>query len=396
MPTNKKDKGIPVENSNNFYKAGWQPNAEFSNETNTGEITHVGTDPNYARNFDKILEQWQFDPKEYEIDGVLKVSSWNTQLKGGRVETFYAFKGTIRRKNPKRDKYFETLFKQAAKKPKLPKHNIFKGDTAYCFFLSDWQLGKDDYGVENTIKRFDVALQDGLQLLKNYRKIGMKIDEIYLIGMGDLTENCTKFFYDSQSFNVSLNLLEQYSLARAMIFKAVETFLPHADKIILSGVPGNHGEMTRSSKGQVLTSRLDNSDTMHLQIMDEIFKGNPKRYKKVKVIIPESYHLTLEVKGQTMAFTHGHMTSGSGNAENKIEQWWKGQMYGWLPVGQASILVTAHYHHFRAKTQGDRHWFQCPSLDKSIDFTQRTGLWSHPGVLTLLVNDRGPSYPVIV
>ena len=67
MPTNKKDKGIPVENSNNFYKAGWQPNAEFSNETNTGEITHVGTDPNYARNFDKILEQWQFDPKEYEI-----------------------------------------------------------------------------------------------------------------------------------------------------------------------------------------------------------------------------------------------------------------------------------------------------------------------------------------
>ena len=121
--------------------------------------------------------------------------------------------------------------------------------------------------------------------------------------------------------------------------------------------------------------------------MDEIFKGNPKRYKKVKVIIPESYHLTLEVKGQTMAFTHGHMTSGSGNAENKIEQWWKGQMYGWLPVGQASILVTAHYHHFRAKTQGDRHWFQCPSLDKSIDFTNE--------VLELF-NERTKSMKIII
>lgn len=395
MP-NKKSKGIPVENANNFYKAGWQPNAEFSHETGSGEITHVGTDPNYSRNYDKILEQWGFNPKEYEIDGILKVSSWNAQLKGGRVETFYAFKGSIRKKNPARDKYFKTLFKQASKKPPLPKHNLFKGDTAFCFFLSDWQLGKDDYGVENTIKRFDVALQDGLQLLKNYRKIGYQIDEVYLIGMGDLTENCTKFFYDSQPHNVSLNLLEQYALARSMIYKAVEHFLPHADKIILTGVPGNHGEMTRSGKGQVLTSRLDNSDTMHLQIMDEIFQANPERYKKVEVIVPEGYHLTLDIKGKTCAFTHGHMTNGSGNAEAKIESWWKGQMYGWLPVGQAEILVTAHYHHFRAKTQGDRHWFQCPSLDKSIDFTQRTGLWSHPGVLTLLINDRGPSFPVIV
>ena len=396
MSKKKKDKGIPVENSNNFYKAGWKPNAEFNHETNRGEITEVTTDKNYHNNYDNILKKWGFNPKEYEIDGILKVSSWNAQLKGGRVETFYAFKGTIRRKNLSRDKYYKELFKQAVKKPPLPKHNIFKGDTAFCFFMSDFQLGKDDYGVENTVKRFDVALQDGLQLLKNYRKMGMKIDEIYLIGMGDLTEGCSKFFYDSQPHNVSLNLLEQFALARAMIFKAVENFLPHANKIVLTGVPGNHGEMTRSSKGQVLSNRLDNSDTMHIQIMDEIFKANPERYKKVEVIVPEGYHLNLDIKGVPCAFTHGHMSSGSGNAEAKIENWWKGQMYGWLPSGDAKILVTGHYHHFRAKTQGDRHWFQCPSIDKSIDFTQRTGLWSHPGVLTLLINDRGPSFPVIV
>ena len=103
------------------------------------------------------------------------------------------------------------MFKQAAKKPKLPKHNC-SGRYSILFFLSDWQLGKNDYGVENTIKRFDVALQDGLQLIKELQKIGYQIDEVYLIGMGDLTENCTKFFYDSQPHNVSLNLLEQYAL----------------------------------------------------------------------------------------------------------------------------------------------------------------------------------------
>ena len=58
---------------------------------------------------------------------------------------------------------------------------------------------------------------------------------------------------------------------------------------------------------------------------------------------------------------------------------------GGLPPGDAEILVTAHYHHLRMKQQGDRTWFQAPSIDKSIDFTERTGLWSHPGVLKILL-----------
>ncbi len=64
-------------------------------------------------------------------------------------------------------------------------------------------------------------------------------------------------------------------------------------------------------------------------------------------------------------------------------------MYGFLPAGDSKILVTAHYHHFRAKQQGDRTWFQSPSLDKSLDFTARSGMWSHPGVLTFTVNKKG-------
>ena len=69
--------------------------------------------------------------------------------------------------------------------------------------------------------------------------------------MGDLTEGCYGF-YDSQPHNVSLNLSQQYHLARKLIMKTVDTFLPYANKIILSGVPANHGEMARSAKGQVV------------------------------------------------------------------------------------------------------------------------------------------------
>ncbi len=255
--------------------------------------------------------------------------------------------------------------------------------------MADWQLGKKDFGVENTIKRYDIALQDAVNRIKDLRKLGVDIDEIYMIGLGDLTENCSQFFYDSMPFNVSLSLIEQYALARSMIMKTVDTFLPLADKLTLAGVPGNHGEMSRSSKGQVLTNRLDNSDTMHLQICQEIMNANPERYKSVSVEIPDGFHQVLTIKGKTCAWTHGHMSGSGNNPEAKIENWWKGQMFGHLPSGLAEILITGHYHHLRSKQQGNRTWFQAPSLDKSIDFTERTGLWSYPGVLSFTVNNKG-------
>ena len=381
-------KPIPEEWGNNFYKSGWQPGLEVNEQTGLGEITHVGTDPNYRNKFDTILRDWGFDPKLYYIEGSVRASSWNVQLKGGTTETFYAFKGVVRKKNPGHDKYFQELFKQAKKKPPIKKKTL-GGDTAFLFFMADWQLGKRDFGVDNTIKRYDVALQDAVNRIKDLRKLGVNIDEIYMIGLGDLTENCTAAFYDSQPFNVELSLIEQYALARSMIMKTIDTFLPLADKLVLAGCPGNHGEMSRSSKGQVYTNRLDNSDTMHLQICEEIMSANKQRYKSVRVEIPDGFHQVLDIKGKTCGWTHGHMTGGSGNPENKIENWWKGQMYGHLPAGNCEILITGHYHHFRSKQQGNRTWFQSPSLDKSIDFTERSGLWSHPGVLTFTVNKKG-------
>tara|TARA_R100000995_G_scaffold79254_1_gene50233 strand:+ start:608 stop:1777 length:1170 start_codon:yes stop_codon:yes gene_type:complete len=379
---------FPKEWGNNFYKSGWQPDIEVNEQTGLGHITHVGTDPNYRTKFDEILRDWGFDPKFYEIEGAVRASSWNAQLKGGETTTFFAFKGVVRKKRPGHDKYFQSLFKQAAKKPPIAK-KYNAGDTAFMWFMSDWQLGKKDFGVENTIKRYDQALQDGVNRIKDLRKLGVEIDEIYMVGMGDLTENCTPFFFESQPHSVSLSLIEQYALARSMIMKTIDTFLPHSPKLVLAGVPGNHGEMTRTSKGQVSTSRLDNSDTMHLQICKEIMSANKERYGKVEVNIPDGFHQTLIIKKKKVSFTHGHMSGGSGNPENKIENWWKGQMYGWLPPGDAEILVTAHYHHLRMKQQGERTWFQCPSIDASIDFTARTGLWSHPGVLTFTISDKG-------
>ena len=79
---------IPEEWGNNFYKSGWQPGLEVNEQTGKGEITHVGTDPNYRKKFDQILEGWGFDPNIYEIEGSVRASSWNAQLKGGQTTPF--------------------------------------------------------------------------------------------------------------------------------------------------------------------------------------------------------------------------------------------------------------------------------------------------------------------
>ena len=194
---------FPKEWGNNFYKSGWQPDIEVNEQTGLGHITHVGTDPNYRTKFDEILRDWGFDPKFYEIEGAVRASSWNAQLKGGETTTFFAFKGVVKKKRPGHDKYFQSLFKQAGKKPPITK-KFNAGDTAFMWFMSDWQLGKKDFGVEDTIKRYDQALQDGVNRIKDLRKLGVEIDEIYMVGMGDLTENCTPFFFESQPHSVSL------------------------------------------------------------------------------------------------------------------------------------------------------------------------------------------------
>tara|TARA_R100000329_G_scaffold42314_2_gene39266 strand:- start:1968 stop:3116 length:1149 start_codon:yes stop_codon:yes gene_type:complete len=374
--TKKKDLG------NNYFRSGWQPSAEIDEQSGLGEITHVGTDPDYRNKFDSILQEWGFNPEHYEIDGKVKASSWMTQMKGGRVETFYAFKGIVRRKHPARDEWFAVLLKDVSKKKPLKKKKI-TSKQAFIWCMSDWQLGKDDYGVENTLKRYDLALQRGVEQVK---ALG-GVDEIYLLSMGDLTEGCYGF-YDSQPFNISLTLQQQYHLARKLIMKTVDTFLPYANKIVLSGVPANHGEMSRSGKGQVVTNRLDNSDTMHIEICGEIMAQNP-RYKKVTVSVPEGFHHTLTIKNLTLAFSHGHMHAGGSGPEGKIMKWWQGQMFGHLPPGEADILITGHFHHPRLMQQGNRTWMQCPSIDASTDFTARTGMWSKPGVLCFTIDKDG-------
>ncbi|QDP46719.1 MAG: hypothetical protein Tp156SUR915002_9 [Prokaryotic dsDNA virus sp.] len=369
---------------NNYYPSGWKPQVSYDNKSKNANVTAVVRDKDTT--FDTILRHNGFDPNEYEVvNDTVKYSTWQTQLKGGEVADLYAYKFEVRKINPHHDIYYKTLLKEIKAKKPLKKKTI-KGNNAFLYLMADWQIGKKDYGTLNTIQLIKDSIEQSKKRIKTLNNTGVEIDEIYIIGLGDLIENCFGFF-PQQAFNVELNRSEQAHLTRKMILEIVDSFLPLANRIYLGGVAGNHGE-NRTGKGEVVTSRLDNEDTNCIQIVGEIMSNNP-RYKKVKTVVPDSFHLTLDIKGIRCGFTHGHLGSGSGDTWTKIEKLWKGQMFGWKPLGSCEILYSGHYHHFRSVQQAGRTWFQAPSLDASFEFEEKTGYSTDRGVLTMTISKSG-------
>ena len=389
LTKNKQEVKHNLDLGNNYYPSGWKPKLEFDHNTNIGELTHVQPQSDNFK-FNELLDSWGYNSDEFYIEeDRIKFSTWEAQAKGGQVIQMYAFKATIRRKKPKHNEYVRKLERQISKK-KPVKVSELAGDNAFMFFCADWQFGKKEYnsdwGADETIDYIRNGIKKAQKQIKDLNKSCQIIDEIYIIGLGDLIENCYGFF-DHQPFNIELTRTEQEHLARKMLLEVLDGMLKLAPKIIIGAVVGNHSEY-RSGKAQVSTTRLDNSDTAIFQIVGEIIEGR-ERYKHVKTVVPNDFYLTIDVKGQRLTFYHGHMTGGGGNIENKIQNWWKNQNHARIPSGSADILVTGHYHHLRVLTERGRTWFQSPSLDTSKELEARMGLTTSHGILTFTVSENG-------
>jgi hypothetical protein len=254
-------------------------------------------------------------------------------------------------------------------------------------------MGKrDGLGSEGIVSKVLDSLTTANARLKELQKTGHKIDEVYVIGLGDIVENCNlSGWYSSQVWNTDLHLRDQITVARRLLWKIVKNFADQNYNVVLSGVTSNHGQ-NRSGKQSLTTEELDNLD---LQILEQVGDlAYESSYKNIKVVVPDSPHLLLDVKGYAMGFTHGHLTAGSGTPTKKIENWWKGQMFGLNeagdnPVGVARMIVHGHYHHFTAVQQGGRTIMGVPAMSPSDDFQTRTGYSTSMGVVTMTVTKDG-------
>ena len=373
------------------YPIGWQPHAEYDPKSNKGTLVSRGTqeqEPEFAT----LLLEWGFDPNEYEIVGNLQVRTWDMNMGGGETQQAWYYKADIRKKVPSLDTDYGQLLKEIKSyKPKTAP--VKKGNTAFMYYVADWQMGKrDGEGSQGIVTKVLDSLTTANARLKELQKTGHKIDEVYVIGLGDIVENCNlSGWYSSQVWNTDLHLRDQITVARRLLWKIVKNFADQNYTVILSGVTSNHGQ-NRSGKQSLTTEELDNLD---LQILEQVGDlAYESTYKNIKVVVPDSPHLLLDVKGYAMGFTHGHLTAGGGTPAKKIENWWKGQMFGLNeagdnPVGVARMIVHGHYHHFTAVQQGGRTIMGVPAMSPSDDFQTRTGYSTSMGVVTMTVTKDG-------
>lgn len=371
---------------------GWEPGVIWHGES--GEIT---TDPLYSQptEWDDILRERGLDPEVFEVVGdTMRWCSWDGWKTGESGETesaiCYSYKADIRRKvrtNP--NAIPEELYKEARKaKPSKKRHD---GESTLVVALSDWQVGnRDGGGVERQAQAIADLVESVPQRLADLRKAGHRIGQVAILGMGDLGEG-TCGHYPAQQFRIELDRRDQLKLVRRGIRDIIMATAPHVARMTVAAIPGNHGENRQNGKS--ITSVHDNDDVAVFEQIAEILAINPDTYGHVGFRLSrDEIALAIDLSGQIVAITHGHVAKTAGGAINSMWKWWEGHAHGrsYQGVADADILITGHYHHLNIREQQSRTLIICPSLTPVGDYwTDMTGNQTRSGTLTLITNPDG-------
>ncbi len=377
----------PPERRRTRAPSGWEPGVAW--DGNEGELTSGPVDkPLDGEAWEELLAIWDLDPTIYEVVEPVRFRAWDAAIGGGAVQRMYYYRATIRRRTSEHaGDTTEDVAKLIAEWPrKLPKHTEADGELAMIVNLADWQTGKGEGGgTASLIERTTQMIADVRQRYKELRATGREIGALYVAGLGDIIEQCTGN-YPSQAFTTDLHRRGQTKVARRLILAAITAWAPDFKRVVVLAVPGNHGE--NRIDGKKFTTDGDNDDVALFETVAEICRASPA-LGHVSFVIPEDeLTVVLDIAGTRVGFTHMHQVGGSGGMpQKKIKDWWAQQAFGQQPVGEAEILVSAHFHHFSVIEYGERRvHFQCPSNDGGSKwFADKTGASSRSGTLTFLV-----------
>jgi hypothetical protein len=386
------DLAVNVRKPRPAHKPGWEPGFVWDGRkgTITSEPSTEGKPPQFTALLAELCDAIGENPEDYEIVGDIQVRRWQ-QTPGD--DYLYYHRATISRVSgcADTDLDVDALLKEVARrKPRQPNRTPVEGGAGLVVAMSDWQAGKGDGdGVEGTIRRLGALPALIEARWSELRRIGVPLDVVFLCFLGDLRESCGGH-YAQQQFRTMLNNRDQRKVIRTSAERIIDRAAGFAPRVAVKVVGGNHGEEREAGK-----SNTDFGDNVDVAVIEDIayaYSLNPDRYPHVSFAIPnDDLTLTFEHAGKVIGLAHGHQAGfGSGDPRTKIHNWWKGQMDGQLPVGDADILVTAHYHHPWVIQRGARTHFGCPALDGGSDwFRNQTGQDAPPSTLSFVVTADG-------
>jgi len=392
---NKSDLTNAKRKSKNVHPKGFEPGYRLKGSK--GEITSQPQEDSNIKVFDDILEQLELDPKKYEVIEPVEVRSWDSMVDGGKRLFYYKARIQSRGKVNPNDPDYDALLKEV-KKAKKPKKLQTSTDDSIVFCWSDWQLGKPDGdGTKGIVERLNQMIPDFVDYVETQRKNGRKIQNLYILSLGDIIENCSGH-YPTQEWGGELNLRDQVKVARRIMVKALTEWSPLFKNVVVCAIAGNHGE--NRNNGKTYTDFADNHDVAVVEQVQEILEQNPKAFGHVKFYIPEDeLSATVDISGKIVGFAHGHQfRSGvsvkSGRfAFDKGIKWFAGQCMGRTPVGDADLLVWGHFHHYFMHPNRGRWFLQAPSMDGGSKwFKDMTGDDSGPAQVCFTISAKSDTY----
>lgn len=358
---------------------GWEPSIEY--DATGGTLTSVprtaGDEPDHA----ELLAEFELDPTKWQITG-LRRSKWQ-RWDGEWLESFRAtFIPKFGAKFIPIDDLLEVVNKWKIQKSDLKQNKAVSSPVSYVVVLSDTQVGKIDGGgsdeiIQNVLHKTDLAVER----FKELKKMGRNIESIYLPQLGDCIEGM-----NSQGgkhiWRTDLDLTSQIRIYRRLLLHMVKQFAPLAEKVIVPAIPGNHDEAVRVGNSMATSY----TDSFALDAASAVADALADRddFSHVSFVFPKYDELTvtLDVSGTVVGFAHGHQMRG------KAIDWWKNMAHGQQDIGQASLLLTGHYHHLKVEQTGTKTWIQAPALDGgSTWFSNLTGQAAVAGMLTLTVGN---------
>ena len=338
-----------------------------------------------------VLKSLNFDPEKFEVVEPVQARVWTSAVGEGQTEQMYYYKASVKAKGAKRNGPDNDAIIKLIENYKPPKKTGKKAsqkeDDAFVVCLSDWQLGKKDGdGTAGTVKRILQLKELVKTRVEELRAIGRPLSTLYVVGMGDIVENCDGH-YPMQSFNVELNMRDQRQVAKRLVTDLMLEWLPLFEEIYLVAVPGNHGEERRN--GKAYTNFADNMDVEIFENVMDAFKLYPEKFSKVKYAIPndERLDVNIEIANHNYTFIHGHQLTKGSTIKQKVESWFNGQVKGKQPAMYADAIINGHFHHFEAAHDGELIWMMCPALEGGSEwFRNQAGVHAPSGTLTFRVS----------
>jgi hypothetical protein len=312
----------------------------------------------------KNMAAWTRDSVDQEL--AVTRPNWTYRFKVVRTAFTYQIKEF-------RD-YAQSLTRQ-------PKPAAVPGNRAVVVAYADPQVGKAQHtggGTADTEHRVADLFYQAQDYISEQRP-----SSVFFGDLGDACENTQNS--SAQKHTNDLSFPEQIRVARRLFMFGADLFSKQANDMTVFGIPSNHMQWRENGKAQGNASADFGLDIV--ASVQDAFGLNDDAYGHVKFAYPELHReaLVLNIAGLNTGFFHGHQ---SGNPDN-VPKFIAGQIAGKQELSKAELFVWGHFHSFQHKTMlGNNTGLQCPSADNGSDwFTNLTGIWSQPGLLTFTIED---------